>query len=312
MTRTERKGVGRRTSYRGAGQEGGRSGFDSELIFLRETLSGFAARGSACSPPRVPEGVDWEYVLARSAEHRIRPILRSVLRAGETSVPEDVRRELESAYFDTLGTNLAALSWTEALLQNFENLGIPAVPIKGISHCRTLYEDPGLRPFCDIDLLVPRDSAPGAARALEQSGMRIEPGNSLDELLRIYNHATYVKADGGGDGIPLNVELHWGFHESSTPAHFHMESVWRDAVPSGNHRSLCLEDELIFGAHHLCEHLFFNASPALIWILDLALRLRISADSIDWEAFTTKNEAYGTSASSAVALMILEHLFSGP
>ena len=54
------------------------------------------------------------------------------------------------------------------------------------------------------------------------------------------------------------------------------------------------------------------ASPALIWILDLALRLRISADNIDWEAFSAKNEAYGTSAASAVALVILKRLFSGP
>ena len=286
-----------------------RDQFRRESDFIGELCTGFCSDQSGYSPARIPDDLDWQYIVDRGEEHHILPILESVLRSRSADLPIHVRETLEGSYRETLGRNLACIAWTDRFLSECDTAGIPVILLKGSAHCRGLYHDAGLRPFTDIDLLVPVGLVKKAAEVLEGLDMRIEPGHDLNELLRIYNHATYVMADGAdAQGVPLKVELHWGFHQASTPARFDMEAVWKDAAPIGNHHRLSLEDELIFGSHHLCEHLFFNASPALLWMCDLALRLRRSGESIDRAAFEGKNEAYGTSATSATALRILERI----
>ncbi len=283
--------------------------FERELSFIHEVLAGFCLDQSGYSPACIPDNLDWRYIMERGSEHHVLPILNSILRPIHTDLPADVADRLESAYRATLGRNLACISWTDDFVGRCRAAGIPVILLKGSSYCRHLYRDAGLRFFSDIDLLVPADKVRDAATILESTGMRIEPGNRLDELLRIYNHATYEAAESSVGSMALKVELHWAFHESSTPARFDMDRIWRDALPEGSHLRLSLEDELIFGSHHLCEHLFFNASPALLWICDLALRLE-SGVRVDWATFIDKNEAYGTSEASAVAQTVLERVLS--
>ncbi len=290
-----------------------RDQFRRESDFIGELCTGFCLDQSGYTPARIPEDLDWHYIVNRGEEHHILPILESVLSSRSADLPIHVSETLECAYRETLGRNLACIAWTDRFLSECGVCGIPVILLKGSSHCRDLYHDVGLRPFTDIDLLVAVGRVKKAAEVLEGLGMRIEPGHNLDELLRIYNHATYVIADGADtQGVALKVELHWGFHQASTPARFDMEAVWKDAVPSGNHLRLSLEDELIFGSHHLCEHLFFNASPALLWICDLALRLKTSERDVNWDMFVCRNEVQRTWPTATVALGVLRRLFEIP
>jgi putative nucleotidyltransferase-like protein len=153
----------------------------------------------------------------------------------------------------------------------------PPVCIKGPAAAR-FHPDPALRPFADLDLMVPRERLDSAVDALRGHGFRelqeFRPGFAA-------RHGHDVHMTRGSGASTLDVEIHWRIGDD--PA----------GVPLDHARLLATAERLeVEGAqiaapappeHLLCLaiHLLSDRAKRLIWTQDITLAGR-AADSGDW------------------------------
>jgi hypothetical protein len=154
----------------------------------------------------------------------------------------------------------------------------PPVCIKGPAIGDRFYSDPRLRPFIDLDLLVPRDRLDRAAEALIERGYEAlhefrpgfgkRHGHDLHLVRRIGKRA-------------LHVELHWRIGDDPACAALDYGCMAPDgsriqvdgvpvSVPALPKQVLCL-----------AVHLLSDRAKRLIWVQDLALA-GASASGPEW------------------------------
>jgi len=126
----------------------------------------------------------------------------AVVRHGIEGVPADVAWSLERGHKGTAARNAALLSQLVAVLDALDAAAIPHVALKGVALLATVYDDIGMRPMVDADILVPDDRLADAAAALEAIGFE----GTLLEAPGLEHHWPLVKA--GPGVLPLTVELH--------------------------------------------------------------------------------------------------------
>lgn len=156
--------------------------------------------------------------------------------------------ELHDAYrVHALEAELHALRLVE-VLAGLEHAGVPALVVKGWAIARA-YPEVGLRPYTDVDLVVPREQGPAARAALVASPLEVP------------------------------VDLHEG------PAHVDaeaFETLWArsEVVPLQGTpvRVLGPEDHLRVLALHALRHGVFRP----IWLVDLAVAVEARPAGFDW------------------------------
>jgi hypothetical protein len=160
------------------------------------------------------------------------------------------------------------------------------IPLKGPALGEALYDDPGLRPFTDLDLLVRKPDVPRAVELLARLGYRaLEYERPLAYELAHATAACFVPAEPRPGRFPI--DLHWNlvsFVAGATPRALDAEEVWTRAVVAERWgrrvRALSRDDLLLYLALHLAVH---HPLEGLVWQLDLALLLRREGDRISWE-----------------------------
>jgi hypothetical protein len=133
------------------------------------------------------------------------------------------------------------------LLRSF---GAEPVLVKGWATAR-LYPEPGLRPYCDLDLCVSRDHYVAATAALKA----VETVGAL-------------------------IDLHLGFgkfYERETDRIFERTQLIK--LSDLDVRVLCPEDDLRF----LCLHLLRHGAIRPLWLADIAVLLETRTDDFDWD-----------------------------
>jgi len=104
---------------------------------------------------------DWRIIHPMAETEGVAPLLYWKLKhwlemgqgAAHAKLPHLVER-LAPAYYETLARNTVLLQELERILAAFEKAGIAVIVLKGAALAQTVYEDIGLRPMSDIDLLV--------------------------------------------------------------------------------------------------------------------------------------------------------------
>jgi hypothetical protein len=81
------------------------------------------------------------------------------------------------------------------------------MPLKGVALLRLLYDDVGLRPMSDIDLLADRESLVGVQAAIEEAGF-ILAARSDREISYVYPPNRIVSWIGEHPDNPIKLELH--------------------------------------------------------------------------------------------------------
>jgi hypothetical protein len=156
--------------------------------------------------------------------------------------------------------------------------GSPPLLVKGPALAERFYPDRGLRPYADLDLLVPRDKLGAAARALATHGYEMleefRPGYA-----ERYGHDIHVRRR-----LPdrtLDVELHWRIGDDPVGVSLSHERLAPDAqiVEFGGARIAVPAPP----AHLLVValHLLSDRKKRLCWINDLAL-VAASLDDLEW------------------------------
>jgi len=230
-------------------------------------------REESVNPPAAsPER--WNGAVSKLGPHCVLPLLYWKI----SSLPEDLRppaeiiTQLRTAFLYSSAKQLRAETQLKELLKKFKDAHIRPLVLKGAALSRLVYPRPGLRPFSDIDLLVPAEEMEKAGEILTSSGYRC-----LCDRFEVYQDfkRDEVYTPPAKNGI--TVELHWNLHSyyirgrrMSTAGLF--EKSVKVELNDMVLETLNPVDSLIHAAVHLC--FLHPESIRLIWLYDTALLAR--------------------------------------
>lgn len=216
--------------------------------------------------------------VADAAEyHGLAPILHCALNSSRLGqVPANVAIRLRNCYLDSARRNVIFAARLHALVAAFESEGITVVPLKGPILAESLYPDPALRPFSDLDLLVRKRDVPAAVRLLAREGYGI--GAHLARLpfptLLSLQFELLLRQEGRAQ-----VDLQWDTGLADYPFRFDVEILWRKLgrarIAEKEVANLSPESQLLFLCVHGAKHLWSR----LMWVGDVA---RLANAQPDW------------------------------
>ncbi len=250
-------------------------GSDQQLLL-------YCARAGGYVPDRVRAlaraVTDWDALVAAAEFHGVAAILyRIVDGTCRDLLPEGVVSRLRNDDSDSARQNLILTAQLLELLLLFQSEGIAVLPLKGPSLAESLYPDPLLRPFSDLDVLVHKQDVPAAVQALTREGytlrpylarlpLRIQMGR-LDPQL-IFSHERKAEVD-----------IQWETARADFPFRFDTEILWRSRISiqiAGREvPSLSRESLLLFLCVHGTKHMWSH----LQWLGDVA---RLVRAPLDW------------------------------
>lgn len=230
--------------------------------------------------------VDWHEVQGQAAWHGVLPLVESTLtRCAPDVVPAAVLEGLRRYRRATGIRNLFLFSRLVDLLERFQSAGIPAIPLKGSILAHTVYEDPSLREFADLDILVPRMHVTRASGLLHSLGFQGAPWAEEGRPPRADQWFQYA---GGytrsADGV--TVDLHWHLVLPMFGAGIRMARLWEETriceIGGTPFHAFTPEATLLVLCIHGAKH-GPTAWPRLKWVVDVDRVVRTSRN-LDWEA----------------------------
>ena len=292
-------------------RKGARHG-SPEAAFITMALRGPEPCGSPALGELAAEVRDWDAVGAMSAAHGISPwLLRTVARAGIAGlIDRDVLSTMRRQAFASAMLSLALTEALEGALLSFEDAGIPVIVLKGPVVAEQ-YPGPELRPYRDLDLLVPLDRHAEVAAACARLGYEV-----------IDDHGGVSAKTTSGHLFPF--ETVFAHRESGVLLDVHYDplqlglrprdgdGMWRRCEPWTFQRTAAkrpaLDDLVLLLTVHLHRHGFGR----LIWCKDLDLILRRDGARLDWEWLAASARAEGVESSLTSMLRLLQRVLDTP
>jgi hypothetical protein len=261
-------------------------GVDALTRMLRRALG----PAGVASPENCEAGAN---VLAEAQRHEVDALLGwywPKLASGETP------RELQSALDASTRRALRLTAELFEVLEALDQAGVEAMPFKGPALAWELYDSPALRPCCDLDVLIRRESVGKAIAAAEAAGYRSEFRTDA-RLYEPYRHYALER-----DGCIL--ELHWGLMAGGHAYSGDPASLFRRArqvsVGGRTVRALAVEDLLPY----LCLHAGKHRWELLKWVVDIERLLKLHSGSIDWERMWRAARRGGYRQALSVGLLL--------
>ena len=204
---------------------------------------------------------------------RLLPLLYRNLQSQVLTRPS--LEKLKQHYFHTWSQNQFRLSRVGSVIEQLNQAGIPNMLLKGSALTLLYYEDVGLRPMKDVDVLVPRGRAKQTMQLLKDRGWKSRYFSP--EALIPFEQATEF-VDAGNQNLDLHWRLMWEGRQGLDDDEF-----WEDSIAVElNHiptRSLNAADQLL----HVCIHgAKWNDTPSLRWIADAMMIIRSPKLKVDW------------------------------
>lgn len=257
---------------------------------------------------RAAAGVgSWERVLEEAERHHLAPL---VARACEDAdvVPEHVLERLRELRQMSTVRNTIYLHDAREALQAFAESGITPVVLKGVALAESIYGDIGLRPFCDLDVLLDVAEMDAAERALERLGYRAEP-SPHDRAWYFENYYQLPRYSRRRNGFCI--ELHWDLGRRPYPFHLDVPAMRERAVPivAAGVPALRFDTEDII--LHLAVHLAWgNGFDGHVrGLVDIAEVVR---HGVDWRLFEQRALESNCAQVAAPALELAAWLLDAP
>jgi hypothetical protein len=255
-----------------------------ELLLQAAVLEGDAALGAW----RAWQAVD-SVTETDPDSRRLFPLLcRNLLAAG---ADDELIEVLKGTYRRQWLENQLKMQDAARALRVLGDEGIETMVLKGAALAPSYYQDLGVRPMEDVDVLVRPEQASAAAEALLNAGWAHELQTDLD-LVLVATHGT-----GFEDGTRGQIDLHW--YAMWSPAI--EDDFWSAAEPLdvGGVTTLaqCPADQLL----QVCVHGSWSDSHYLRWVPD-ALAVIRSSPELDWSRLLDR------ACSRAVTLPLRETL----
>lgn len=274
-----------------------------ELLALVDALGG----GEAQSGPPVDFGpAQWQAWYHLAEEHGLAPGLYRQLEAPRWSgLPAELRAACRARYLEQTARTLGARRQFEELRACLEAASLPVLPLKALAFAGTLYADPGLRQFGDLDLLVPEAAAEAAQRRLHSLGYRPLAAFTSREEAALHARFAHLCPVSRAGGLPVELHTHLlkdRGHDSQA-----VREIWESAfLDSGGVRRMRRDPAFVYAACHYAGHLHLGGAR-LKWAVDL-LRMTRQEEAPNWDGVRETAGRWGLTRSLAPVMNSLrEH-----
>lgn len=238
-------------------------------------------------------------LLKLTAFHRVAPLFHKCLQEISLQTPLP---KLE-AYVRTVSIRgLLLTSELLRLLKHWEATGIETIPFKGSALAASLYGDPTLRHFDDLDVVVRKEEFQAAREIVFALGYQPR------ELHSYHESFTLLRGN-----MEIVLELHWDFMPMPNvfPFNPHFdEAVARcETVSVGGYKALAFapEDQLLYLCAHGSRHRWFR----LQWICDVAQLLR-TRRNLDWPRLMAQVKSSGGQRMLFLGMSLAHDFFGAP
>lgn len=248
----------------------------------------------------------WEETVEGARQHGILPMLYSELAANHTAIPtqalELARCEFERNAFHCFANTAELLE----VLRAFEEVGIPAMPFKGVVLGASAYADITARSAGDLDVLIHRRDLARATSILKQRNFELTTKVLENGSPEAENNFEF-HFERAEDGMVL--ELRWRL-ELTQPRYKHdlgMDWVWsrRRAVKLAGADVPNLD--AVSGLLMLCMHGSKHEWTRLIWVCDVA-KLIESEPGLDWDFAQREAKRVGLSRCLALGVLLAQRI----
>lgn len=250
---------------------------DDDLIAFLQLCNPFSS-----SIPTVTSDEGWQYISELSKLHGVTPFLYYRTRSLGISLPEQLSKEWLGHYLHQIAEEKQARRQIKEVKEMLDSEKIPMILLKGASAMLRLYPQPGLRTFCDLDILIPADMIPCFKKVMTMAGYKpLAARNSPEdeELQKFDSHLDPLCKDRslmiephlsifgvGGDHLGARSEIWQGREETST-----------DGIKVDH---LSKEQFIVHTLLHSSRHLSDEGFTEIKWLVDLLYAIR--AWKIDW------------------------------
>ena len=252
----------------------------------------------------------WVRIARRTERHGLAPLMYWKFRQVPSLIPQSIFEQFKQSYLTTLGRNRIFFAELQRVLGWLTAQGITVVLLKGAVFARTFYEDIGLRPMSDLDILLRKEDIPGAVHLLKQHGYE-EPVLHQSELLKQdASHDVHLRR---AQPPHVDIEVHWllvggeKFRHKTDMSWFWQRVVlltgWGEGVATLSPTAHLL---------YLCAHLGYQhglASVGWLWLVELARFLERYHQEIDWTDFVEGANHLTWSAAAYYTFQAVDQLF---
>ena len=200
----------------------------------------------------VPNEGDWAAILPLATSNGVAGFIYRNTKKLD-ALPEDVRTALQDGYRRTTFRNLDQLGETVKILKILAANRIKAIPLKGVVASEMIFDDLGVYPSSDIDILVHPEDLDDAKQVLQaRAGYSTVPGRSEEDLQGAHYHYILHKNQ-------YLLELHWNL----TKRYFKVEpEFWWQGSRTVEWRGLEIlelapEKYLMYAVFRLFDHCFY-------------------------------------------------------
>ncbi len=259
-------------------------------------------------------------------DHSVLPTVRANLkRVAEQSGPgrallatdQAAQRQLDAALASAqvrllarTGLSLKIRGQLARIAAALNRRRLPAMVMKGSSFADRLYPDPALRPFTDLDLLVPDEAVAGVEAALAKLGYRSR--SQPTKYVEGYGQRSWRLSDNAG--LSGTVEVHWNLVNSPTlraglsvPYHdlqLIPPAAGESCLPTASPAALLLIAAVHAGASHNFDRVGL--------ICDICQAVRGAAGPIDTDWLTEAAERTGTRRVLGMGLRLCNTVLGEP
>ena len=239
----------------------------------------------------------------RLAEHLgVLPLVARNLIEHSQGLNPDVERSLRSAYENNLKRGLWFAAELARIIRHLNGQQLPVLPFKGPVLAQSVYKDPGLRSFSDLDLLISSIDFERAKHALSEIGYTPAKNPAVE---RFWLRKGYEQSFNGSAGKHM-VELQWALLPYFYAVDLNVEDLLRRSSQTivAGYQIQCLspEDSVIVLSLHAAKHLWGR----LVWLVDIAGTLQI--ENVDYGVVLSRARALGVTRILAVTFWLVKEV----
>ena len=241
---------------------------------------------------------------------RLLPLLFKNLR--RLNVKHELISKLQGIYKLAWYQNQMLIGKVKIIMEDLNDNGFEILIFKGSALSSLYYNDLGVRPMNDFDILVKNEKAPSAIQFLLKKGWRSIERPFLNSYLPDDSYFQSLHGDGFKNSDNTEIDLHW--HVLAECCNATADSYfWDDSIDLDTFgfqaRTLNASDHLL----HTCIHgTRWNVVPTIRWIADAYKILQIESKIIDWERILKLSEEFKLTLPLLNSFKYLNQLFKGP